>query len=308
VIIHFFQNLSEYLKEITPSLLGGFLLSGLLHEFIPQTLISRYLNQRGLKPILWTTITGMILPLCCFGSLPIAVALRKKGVSLGPILAFLVTTPATSVTAILVTLRLLGFGFCIYLCLSVIFMGLTIGLIGNVLPFKRVSSSSSTCPMCHEGKHNNHQHHQKGLKSRVTSVLSFGFIDLPKDIGLELLIGLLLAAVVVTVTPLGNLIKEYLQAGMSYLFALIFGLIMYICSTGSVPLVHAFTTQGLALGAGMVLLLLGPITSYGTILVVRKEFGGKILLLYLATICGLSLLLGYLFTFFKFFKHTPFAG
>jgi len=81
------------------------------------------------------------------------------------------------------------------------------------------------------------------------------------------------------------------------MFALVFGLVMYICSTASVPLVHAFITQGLSVGAGFVLLLVGPITSYGNILVIKKEFGMKILLTYLIYISLMGLLLGYIFSF-----------
>jgi len=71
---------------------------------------------------------------------------------------------------------------------------------------------------------------------------------------------------------------------------------MYICSTASVPLVHAFISQGMNIGAGMVLLIVGPVTSWGTILVLRKEFGGKILLTYLAVISAIALALGYCFS------------
>ncbi len=221
---------------------------------------------------------------------------RKRGVALGPILAFLVATPATSVTAILVTWRLMGFEFTLYLCLAVVLMGLAIGLIGNFLPFKLVKSQSDACSVCEEAEHINHRHHDKGIKNRIISVFSFGFVDIPKEIGLELIIGLLLAAVVASITPLGNLIKNYLVADFGYLFALIFGLLIYICSTASVPLVHAFVSQGLNIGAGLVLLLVGLITSYGTILVIRKEFGNRILSVYLGVICLFSLIFGYLFT------------
>jgi hypothetical protein len=71
---------------------------------------------------------------------------------------------------------------------------------------------------------------------------------------------------------------------------------MYICSTASVPLVHAFVSQGMNIGAGMVLLLVGPITSWGTILVLRKEFGGKTLLAYLMVIAIMALVLGWCFS------------
>jgi uncharacterized membrane protein YraQ (UPF0718 family) len=71
---------------------------------------------------------------------------------------------------------------------------------------------------------------------------------------------------------------------------------MYICSTASVPLVHAFVSQGMNIGAGMVLLLVGPITSWGTILVLRKEFGGKTLAIYLMVVSIMALALGYCFS------------
>jgi len=61
-------------------------------------------------------------------------------------------------------------------------------------------------------------------------------------------------------------------------------------------LVYALVNQGLNIGAGLTLLLIGPITSYGTILVIRKEFGTKILLVYLGVVCSSALILGYLFS------------
>jgi len=279
MIIHFFYTLQHYLTEIVPSLVLGLLLSGIIHEFVPQSWVNRYLTKKGILPILYVTIAGIILPLCCIGSLPVAIGLRKKGIPVGPVLAFLVATPATSITAILIAWQLLGIGFTLYLCLSVILIGLAMGITGDFLPFREVESISNTCPMCEdENEHINHSHHKKGIKNQITSIFSFGFIDTLGHIWLELVVGIVLAALIASITPIGNLIKGYLFGGFGYLFALIFGLMMYICSTASVPLVHAFINQGLNIGAGLVLLLVGPITSYGTILVIRKEFGTKILL------------------------------
>ena len=89
--------------------------------------------------------------------------------------------------------------------------------------------------------------------------------------------------------------KQYLAGVWGYPFSLVFGLIMYICSTATVPLVEAFINQGMNIGAGMVLLLAGPVTSYGTILVLKKEFGFKLLLVYLGIISFLSLGFSYIF-------------
>ncbi len=297
MIREFLKTLVHYLVEVGPALAIGLVISGLVHEYLPQKWVNRYLSKKGIAPILLATIAGIILPLCCFGSLPIAIGLKKKGVALGPVLAFLVATPATSITAVAVTYKLLGLNFTVYLCLSVIIMGLLIGIIGNMLPYEpKVEVEGEKCPHCAEGDHKEHKHHKKGFINKVVSVVYYAY-DMLTEMWLELVIGLVIAAVVAGVVPVGNFIKVYLSGGFGYAFALIFGLIMYICSTASVPMVHAFVAQGMSAGAGLVLLIAGPVTSYGALLVVRKEFGNRILLVYLGVVCISALVMGYLFSF-----------
>ncbi|OGS19706.1 MAG: hypothetical protein A3J83_01095 [Elusimicrobia bacterium RIFOXYA2_FULL_40_6] len=294
----FLMHLGHYVKDILPSILLGLLISGIVHELLPQSIIEKHLGNKGFLPLLYVIVIGMILPVCCFGSLPIAITFRKKGVSLGPVLAFLIATPATSITAILVTWKLMGLGFTIALCVSVVVMGFVIGIIGNFFETPEVKEGGDSCPMCAECSvdSNSHQHHKKGFFSKIVSVFTYAFIDLPREIGLELVIGILLAAVIASLAPVNYFINNYLSGFAGYIFALIFGIVMYICSTASVPLAHAFVQAGLSVGAGMVLLLAGPITSYGTILVVKKEFGLKILITYLTVISIMSLLAGITFS------------
>jgi len=292
----FISSLSHYALEIFPALVIGFLVSGIIHEFIPDAWINRHLGGRGAKGVLWSTLIGTLIPVCCWGCLPIAVSFRKKGASLGPILAMLVATPATSVNALIVTARILGLKFALYLFFSVILMGLIIGLIGNKIKVKMAVKDDDACDCACESHNTLHDPKPNFLK-RIKSVLKFAYIDMPRDIGKETLIGLLLAALVSSAMPVGALVKNYLAGARGYLFAVIFGLLMYMCATMGVPLVDALLKQGLGIGAGFVLMLIGPITSYGTILVLRKEFGLKVLAIYLTLICSLALILGYIYAF-----------
>jgi uncharacterized membrane protein YraQ (UPF0718 family) len=221
------------------------------------------------------------------------ISFYKKGSRLGPILAFLVATPATSVSALMVSYRLLGPKFTVYIFFSVIVMGLVTGMLGNVFKFEPKKSIEEVCPEC--GKILECCEHKNDFSGRIKSILKFAFVDMPKEIGLEIILGLILAAIVATFIPLGRLIKLYLSGIWAYPFSIIFGLIMYFCSTASVPLVDAFLKQGMNIGAGLVLVLVGPITSYGTILVLKKEFGLKILSFYIASICTLAVILGFVY-------------
>jgi len=294
-VTEFLFKLQHYIIEVSPSLAAGFFISGIINEFVPTSIINRYLNKKGIMPIIYATVAGIILPICCIGSLPVAVGLRKKGVALGPVLAFLVATPATSVSAVLVTWKLMGVGFTLYLCATVIIMGLVLGLIGNKLKVTDGKIEAETCPHCATGA-GEHNHHVNSARQRIRSILTYSFIDQPREMGLEIMIGLLIAAAVASITPVSLLIKHYLYGGLGYLFSLLFGMIMYICSTASVPMADAFVKSGMNIGAGMVLLLVGPITSYGTILVIKKEFGARVLAVYLSVIASVSLAAGYLYS------------
>ncbi|OIO35394.1 MAG: hypothetical protein AUJ74_06535 [Candidatus Omnitrophica bacterium CG1_02_44_16] len=294
MIGQFFFHLRHYSIEVLPALAIGFLLSGIAHEFIPQSWVDRNLGNKGLRAILMATFVGALLPICCWGSLPVAIGFYKKGAKLGPVLAFLVATPATSISALLVTYVLLGLKFAIFIFIAVIVMGIIVGMAGNMLHYEQKHQGPpEKCPHCHQEAAT--CKHRTDMFCRVKSVLKYSFIDMPKELGLEMLIGLLLAALVMAYAPLGELIGKYLFGAAGYAFSLIFGLLTYVCSTATVPLVDAFIKQGMNVGAAMVFLLVGPITSYGTIFVLRKEFGAKILFIYLGLISIISLLFGILY-------------
>ncbi len=330
MIVQFLITFKDYLVEVLPFLAIGFLLSGVINEYVPTSWVERHLGGKGLKPLIYATITGTILPICCIGSLPVAISLYQKGARLGPVLAFLVATPATSLPALLVCYSLLGLKFTVYIFFAVIVMGLIIGAIGNLFHAQPKSSFAqgglATDPVCGmqvetdtalKTERNGEvfyfccSHCQETFESsqgeaavtprqkmahRLKHVFKYAFVDMPKEIGPELLLGLVLAALVATITPVGKFIGDYFGGGLGYPFSLIFGLMMYICSTASVPLVHAFREQGMNIGASMVLLMVGPVTSWSTILVLRKQFSGHILLVYLAVISVVSLTLGYIFS------------
>jgi uncharacterized membrane protein YraQ (UPF0718 family) len=283
----------HYLKETIPALAAGFFISGIVHEFIPEDKVLKYLGSPGIWPILYSTLIGTLLPVCCWGSLPIAVSFYKKGAKLGPILAFLVATPATSISALFVAYSVLGPLFAVYIFFAVIVMGLVMGLIGNAIRYTpRELPKGQPCPHCEADPGHVHLHKKKTLPERTGSVLKFAFIELPKEIGLELLVGIVLAAFVATFVPIGKFIRSYLSGPLGYPFSIVFGILMYICSTATVPLVDSLIKQGMIAGAGMTLLLIGPVTSYGTMLVLRKEYGSKVLAIFLTSLIVISLLMG----------------
>ncbi|MFH1652181.1 MAG: permease [Chloroflexota bacterium] len=329
-IIQFFLVLKDYLVEIIPFLALGFFLSGIINEFVPEDFVTKHLGGGGPKPLLYATLVGTALPICCLGSLPVAISLHQKGARMGPVLAFLIAAPATSVSALLVAYALLGVKFTVYIFFAVIVMALAAGLIGNRLRVKprMITSSDSlaTDPVCgcnvsREGslrtEHRGISYYFCGthcqqdfardpaayttgaprtFRHRAKHVLRYAFVDMVKEIAPEISISLVLAALIVVLTPVGNFIGTYFQGVYGYLFSLVFGTFMAICATASLPLAEALISQGMNTGAVMTLMLIGPITSFGTILIIRKEFGWRTLTVYFLVISISALALGYLFS------------
>lgn len=293
---NYFNTFLSYIVEIAPVLGLGFFISGLINEFVPENWVEKHLGRKGIMPLVYSSIVGAISPVCCFGSLPIAISFYKKGASLGAVFTFLMATPATSVSAILVAWKFLGFKMTLYLFINVIIMAIIMGITGNLLKINNKNvlhsahkESEETCPHCHAA------HLNKTIKERVKCVLTYAFIDMPKEIGLETIIGLALAALVSVSTPIGLLIKTYLSTGYSYIFSVLFGLSVYMCATMSIPFVDALMNQGMNTGAGIAMLIIGPVASYGTILVLARKFGIKILVTFLVSLTFLSVIVGYLY-------------
>lgn len=300
-VVGFFQIFVYYFREIWFSLLIGFVLSGVLNEFISSRIIHRYLGARGLRSILVSSFIGVLLPVCCFGSLPIALTMQRKGANFGPVLAFLIATPATSVSAILVCWRLLGWTFTLFIFFAAITIGLIIGLLGDRYKDFLMSRKAEDDQVKTGGEEAACCCHDPGLHAgghtdrRLKAALRYAFITLPKDIGIELIVGIAVASLIMVAQPVQDFIRVYLTGVWGYGFSLVVGLVNYVCSTASVPMVDALMKSGLGPGPGMVYLLVGPITSYGALLVIRKEFGRRVLIFYIIHLCVLSVLFGKMF-------------
>ena len=284
-----------YWQELWLTLFIGFLLSGVFYKFIPTNIVERHLGEKGLKPILIAATVGTILPVCCVGSLPIALTLRRKGAALGAVLAFLVATPATSISALIVCWKLLGTGFTIVIFFAIIIMALVMGIIINKMHFVVPPGAVETEEPCCQSQKNNGKSPDSTVSQKIKEVFSYAFITLPKEIGLEIIIGVALASFITVFEPLRYLIREYLTGLTGYFFILIIGLVTYVCSTASIPMADAFLHSGMSYGQGLCYLLVGPITSYGTILVIKKDFGSRVLVVYLSVICIMSLSYGLIY-------------
>ncbi|MCF0160426.1 MAG: permease, partial [Bacteroidaceae bacterium] len=107
------NEIFDLVNKMSPYLLLGFFLAGLMHVFIPNTLYSRYLAGRNFRSVFLSALFGIPLPLCSCGVIPTAMSLRREGASKGATVSFLIATPQTGIDSIIATFSLLGLPFAI---------------------------------------------------------------------------------------------------------------------------------------------------------------------------------------------------
>lgn len=93
--------------DIGRSMLLGILLSAFLSAIIPDNYFADKLHP-GLTSMLVMMVVGIPLYVCSSGSVPIALALVRMGVSPGAALVFLITGPATNAATVVTVWKILG--------------------------------------------------------------------------------------------------------------------------------------------------------------------------------------------------------
>lgn len=281
-IQHFFSSFLMVINEMSPYLLLGFLIAGILHVFVPHNFYTRYLSRDNKLSVLWAALLGIPLPLCSCGVIPTAIGLKNERASKGAVASFLIATPQTGIDSILATFSMMGLGFAIVRPAAALITGICGGLLVNRLVPDDDTAGTTACN-CHA---------ETG--SRLWRVLKYAYFDMIQDIGLRLIIGLLLAALINVAVPDEFFLTFGKQPLLQMLVILVIAVPMYICSTGSIPVAAALMMKGLTPGAALVMLMAGPAVNLASILVVRKSLGRRFTAVYILTIVVFSVLFGLL--------------
>ena len=283
-IQNFFISLLNVVCEMAPYLLLGFLIAGVLHVFVPQRFYANYLSQNNKFSVVWAALLGVPLPLCSCGVIPTAIGLRNEKASKGAIASFLIATPQTGIDSILATFSLMGLGFAIIRPTAALITGVCGGLLVN-----RLVKDEGSCSL--EGSS---QLSSLNSQLKIWRVLKYAYYDMLRDIGLRLLIGLIVAALIQVAIPDEFFLSFGSQPLLQMLAILVIAVPMYICSTGSIPVAAALMLKGLSPGAALVMLMAGPAVNLASILVVHKSMGRRFTSVYLMTIVGFAILFGLL--------------
>jgi HflK protein len=305
------------LTEASVFLLFGLALAGVLGVLIPTRTLMRFFGTGRVKSVLWGATLGAPLPLCSCGVLPTALALRKRGATKGATVSFLVATPETGVDSISLSYALLDPIMTVFRPVSAWMTAVSAGLATNFFGESRRSRDAAAgaapsdhgeagCTDCAHDHGHDHGHDLIGaaeeagqgprprLASRETvrGVYRFAFRGLLDETSYWLTLGFILSGVLAASLP-DAFFEDHLGTGLlSMLVMLLVAVPVYTCAAAATPVAAAFVLKGLNPGAALVYLLAGPATYIGSLMVLTKFLGPRVVAIYLATIVVMALAAG----------------
>ncbi len=286
LFINFINKSMHLWIEMAPYLLFGMSMAGLLHVFLGKELISEHLGRPGIWSVIKATLLGVPLPVCSCGVIPIASSLEKEGAHKSSILSFLVSTPTTGIDSVFATYSLMGPLFALFRPLGAIISGITLGIADYMVEGKNIKQKEIPA----------HDHPKIHNIFKWREFLKYSFYEIPQDIGRALVIGILIGGAISAFIP-SLIFEKFFFFPLDFVAALLLGIPLYVCSTGSIPVAISLLQKGLSPGAGLVFLIAGPATNAITLSFVRSKMGKVSFYLYLFNIIIVSGLLGILFNF-----------
>ena len=266
--------------ESAPALLLAYVAVGFAHALLPD--LHRLLGRGSrLNQALRGTAVGLPVPICSCGVIPLYRSLVLGGVPATAALAFLVATPELGIAALVLSVQLLGFEVTLARAAAAFVLALVVGLVvGRVAKMPAAAAPPDTQASGREP-----------LRRRLGTGMRYGFGEMVDATAPWLIVGIAVAALADPLIRSETLTS--LPAGLDVpLFALI-GMPIYVCASGSTPLVAVLLGKGTSVGAAIAFLLTGPATNLTTFGVLTKLHGRRAALLFAGLAVVVAVAIGY---------------
>ncbi|XPO22503.1 efflux transporter SaoE [Phosphitispora sp. TUW77] len=282
----------QILNDGSVWLVFSFALAGILHVVLKPEKFQRMLGNKKLSSILKANFSGMLLPLCSCGSIPLGLGMYYSGAYLGPTLAFMAASPIVNPAAILMSFGLLGPQISTIYIATGFVVPVLVGLVGNAvggpeLQVPGLTENSSCVELESED--------DVTFGQKLLSGMQWGFMDLGVMVSKYIIIGVFLAGIIIAVVP-QTYIQQYLgNPGMVSLAGIAaLGAIMYVCAVGHIPFIAALVAAGAAPGVAVTFLMVGAATNIPELISIYKTIGRRAAAIYSATLVISAMAVGYL--------------
>lgn len=306
----------EQAKALWPFYLAAVTFAAVIKTFKWDRRVRASLVRHERSGILVAVGAGLLSPLCSCGILPVVIALSGAGVPLPPVLALLITSPLMSPDAFLITVGQLGWTYALWKLGVAAVVGLACGFTAlwlvrrGTLPaagfraervrgeggaprpgFEEVVAAGC---FAHPGE-------PGGVVDRENRLVFFleRFRDMALLVGKFLAAALLIQAAVTYYVP-ANAVEPLLGRGSSLavLFAALISVPLPLNQVAAPAVIKGLLGAGMAPGAGMAMLVGGPVTSIPALSALAAAYDRRAFALYVGIGIAASVGAGALFQSF----------
>lgn len=252
----------------------GIVMVGILSQ-VPQAFVLSVIGKGGTKSgLIRATLAGVLLDLCSHGILMVGMELRKKGASLGQVMAFLIASPWNSLSLTLIMIALIGLPWTLaFIALSML-IGLSVGWLfdrfeqNDTLPSNPTSYEiDDSFRFWPEAKK---QLSEVSWNKELFARLVQGGMNGSRIIIKWLLFGVLLASAIRAFVSLEDFQTWFGPSLIGLIATLIAATIIEVCSEGSTPIAADLMNRAQAPGNSFAFLMGGVATDYTEIMVIKE--------------------------------------
>ncbi len=295
------MHILNFIKDIlitSVSILNGasgwlvisFVIAGLLHNLITPQKFQKALGNTKLTSLFKSTVSGMLLPICSCGVIPIGISMYYSGAYLGPVLAFMTSTPIINPIAVVLSFGLLGPQITIIYVIAGFVVPMIVGILGNIFGKNELCVAMDDDESLIEL-----EEEKRSLTQNILDGLKWSFSELALTISKYVIIGMLVAGFITTAFPT-SIIQKYLgNPGVLSLGSIaILACVMYVCAVGHIPFIAALVASGASPGVAITFLIAGAATNLPELISMYNVIGKRAVIIYSTTLTSCALIIGYI--------------
>lgn len=293
------------LVTLVPLFIGASFLVGLAKEYLPPERIETMLRDRnGGSGNVAAAALGAVTPFCSCSTVPVLAGLLQAGAPLGLAFSFLLASPLVNEIAVFLLLGLFGVETAVFYVAgtftAAVVGGLLIDRLGLEDQVKAVQvtvggrtvatdGGAASCGCTADSQPT--RTHRDRFVAAGEGALSF-FVDTVP----YLLVGITVGALIHGAVP-ATWIRTVAgpENPLAVPLAAILGAPLYVSVSGMLPIAASLSEQGLAIGTVLAFVVGGAGVSIPNLVLLKKLFKTRLLVVYAATVVGIGVVVGLVF-------------
>ncbi|RCW54661.1 MULTISPECIES: permease [Halanaerobium] len=267
-----------------------FFISIIRSYFPPEKTKKLLSSYRKITGHVMASLLGVVTPFCSCSSVPIFIGFVESGIPLGITFSFLITSPIVNEVALVMLYTIFGWKIGTIYLISGIVVGIVGGIVIEILGMEKqveeyvyqISAEES------EIEKLNWSDRIDFARAEVKEIVS--------RVWKYVIIGIGLGAVIHGYAP-AKLLAEYAGVNnpLSVIAAVIVGIPLYSNAVGTIPIVEALMSKGVALGTALSFMMATTALSLPAMIILRRVIKPKLIAVFV-TVVGVSIIgVGYMF-------------